>query len=449
MMRALRNPQIRALVKESWAVSWPMALIMLFFFFIGLTDVYIAGYFGKEVQAGYGAVFQVYFILSIIATALSVGTVSVVSKLSTAGDPGRLAEAVDTSMLITILLGAVTTLLGFAGAEWIVRALALPHSIREISVSLMRWYSLGLLANYLIITTNGILRAAGMIRASLATMGLVTVINVALALGLSFKTGLGYRGIAVATIVSHAVGSLVNLGLLKRLSGGRPRFSGKMFAHIVSISWPAGMLQILWQFSTTTLFAIIASLPVHAVETMAAFTNGLRIESAIFLPAFAFNLSNAVVVGNLFGKGAQEDAYRAGRVTAMMGVVVVALLTVGVLANAHMIVSALSRNSVVVAECLQYIYISLLFEPIMAWGVILGGAMNGAGDTRAVMLVVVLSVWVVRIPLSYFLGVVLGWGPSGIWWAMNASIICQTFFMIWHYRSRKWIRVSAKRAAYG
>jgi len=37
------------------------------------------------------------------------------------------------------------------------------------------------------------------------------------------------------------------------------------------------------------------------VEILAAFTAGLRIESAIFLPAFAFNMANAVIVGNLLG----------------------------------------------------------------------------------------------------------------------------------------------------
>ncbi|MBU0758846.1 MAG: hypothetical protein KKC66_03925 [Candidatus Omnitrophica bacterium] len=84
-----------------------------------------------------------------------------------------------------------------------------------------------------------------------------------------------------------------------------------------SVSWPAGLLQILWQLGAIALFYILSILPAHNIETMAAFTNGLKIESLIFLPAFAFNMANAVLI--------------------------------------------------------RYIYISLLAEPIMAWGVILGG----------------------------------------------------------------------------
>jgi hypothetical protein len=39
-----------------------MTLIMFFEFLIGLTDVYIAGKVGKEIQAAYGFVIQLYFI---------------------------------------------------------------------------------------------------------------------------------------------------------------------------------------------------------------------------------------------------------------------------------------------------------------------------------------------------------------------------------------------------
>lgn len=52
----------------------------------------------------------------------------------------------------------------------------------------------------------------------------------------------------------------------------------------------------------------------------------------------------------------------------------------------------------------------------MEWGVILGGGLNGAGDTKIVMAIVAGSVWLIRIPLSYFFGVYIGFGAQGIWW---------------------------------
>lgn len=64
---------------------------------------------------------------------------------------------------------------------------------------------------------------------------------------------------------------------------------------------------------------ILGALPKNNVEIMAAFTNGLKIESAIFLPAFAFNMANTVVIGNLLGRNDKEGAFRAGIITALTG----------------------------------------------------------------------------------------------------------------------------------
>ena len=59
---------------------------MLFEILISLADVYIAGKVRKEIQAGYGFVIQLHFIFIVVANALTVGTVSVVSRLFAAGE---------------------------------------------------------------------------------------------------------------------------------------------------------------------------------------------------------------------------------------------------------------------------------------------------------------------------------------------------------------------------
>ncbi len=85
LLTLFKREDIRSSISRSWSVSWPLTLIMVFEFLIGLTDVYIAGRVSKDIQATYGFVIQLYFILIVIANALTVGTVSVVSRLYTSG----------------------------------------------------------------------------------------------------------------------------------------------------------------------------------------------------------------------------------------------------------------------------------------------------------------------------------------------------------------------------
>ncbi len=425
---------------ESWAISWPMTLIMFLTFVIGICDVYIAGRFGKEVQAAYGLAFQVYFIFGIVAAALTVGAGSVVARLFTSGEQEECRSAIYSSMVVTGLAGCAAAGGAFALSPGIIALFNAPAALKESAVMLMRLYAVGLPLNYLLINSNGILRACGMIRKSLWSMAFVCAANVVLIFILALQSPLGVKGIGIATVVSTGLGALLNFAYMRRLIAGRVRFSGVFMRAITGIGWPAGLLQILWQVGAMVVFYIVSMLPENNVEIMAALTNGLRIESAIFLPAFAFNLANAVVVGNLLGKKKYADAFSGGVLTALSGVALVSLITVLVLFNAPSIASALSRNPVVAGQCVTYIYISLLLEPLMAWGVILGGGLNGAGDTRGVMLIVAGSVWLVRVPLSYFFGIRMGWGAPAIWWSMNASIVVQTIFLSRRYFSRGWLR---------
>ena len=92
---------LKCFVSRSWRVAWPMTVIMVYEFLIGLTDVFVAGRIGKDIQAAYGFVIQFYFLFIVVANALSVGTVSVVSFLFTSKDKDQLTSAVYSSLWTT------------------------------------------------------------------------------------------------------------------------------------------------------------------------------------------------------------------------------------------------------------------------------------------------------------------------------------------------------------
>jgi len=413
--------------------------MMFFEFLIGLTDVYVAGRIGKEVQASYGFVVQVYFVLIVIANALTVGTVTVVSRLFTSGDQEALSEGIFSALVGAAIGGAILSVTGIIFTPAIIKMVNIPAELKPLIPPFVTIYALGLFFHYLLINCNGILRSCGRVKTSLGTMTLVCIMNVGLNLFLVFNTSMGFRGIATATASSIFIGGLLNLRIVWRLMTPARRFTWVTVKKIVDIGWPIGLLQALWQLGSMVLFLILSALPEHRVEILAALTTGLRIESAIFLPAMAFNMANAVIIGNLLGKEKQEEAFRSGMVTAAIGVVIVATMAVVVVLNARWIVSFLSHNEVVIEESVKYLYINMISEPVMAWGIILSGGLNGAGDTRGVLRNVALSLWLVRIPLCYLFVVVLGFGPVSVWWCMNLSQFVMASLMTKRYLRKRWL----------
>lgn len=430
--------QDKTLVKEIWALSWPMVLIMLFEFFIGLTDVYVAGKFGKEIQAAYGLAFQLYFVFIIIGMALSVGIVSVSSRLFTSKNTALFNTAVGSSLVVVTVSGVIFGILGVLFSKDLIHVLNIPQAIKIHAIPFLVIYSLGFVFDYILMSFNGVLRACARIKKSLWVMSVVCALNVGLDFFLAFGTPLGYRGIAVATVISLFVGCVLSIPAIMSLIKNF-NFSWAPIKEIFRISWPSGLLQVFWQLASVALFLILSLLPHHNIEILAALTNGLKIESVIFLPAFAFNMANAVIVGNWLGKRDNENAFRGGLGTAVMGVAIVTILTIIVIFNARRVAGFLSSNPVVVEECVRYVYISLISEPIMAWGVILGGGLNGAGDTKSVMLASAVSVWFIRIPLSYILAITFGFGAVAVWWAMNFSNLVQAVIISRRYFRKKWM----------
>jgi putative MATE family efflux protein len=422
-------------------MSWPLTLIMVFEFLIGLTDVYIAGQVSKEIQAAYGFVIQLYFIFIVVANALTVGTVSVVSKLYTSHDQNQLSKSIFSSLIAGAGAGVILAGGGFLLSPQIIHTLNIPQQLKPYCISFMKIYAAGLLFHYLLINCNGVLRSCDRVKDSLKTQALVCVLNIGLNFFLVFRTPLGFKGIAVATASSVFIGSMVNLWKVRSSMIGVRAFSKDLVGRMVTIGWPIGMLQVLWQLSSMVLFLILSALPEHRVEILAALTTGLRIESVIYLPVFGFNMANAVIVGNLLGEKREEDAFRSGFITAGIGVLIVTMMVIPVILNARWIASFLSNNEIVVRESMKYIYVSMISEPFMAWGIILGGGLNGAGDTRSVMIRVAVSVWFVRIPLSYVFVVLFGFGPLWVWWSMNISQFVQAFLMSKRYFDQEWLSV--------
>jgi putative MATE family efflux protein len=420
-------------------VSWPLTLIMVFEFLIGLTDVYIAGKVSKEIQATYGFVIQLYFVLIVIANALTVGTVSVVSRLYTSGDKTELNKAVFSSVMASAGAGIVLAIAGIFFSPTIIKYLNIPEELKHFAVPFVKIYAMGLLFHYLLINCNGILRSCQMVKRSLKTMALVCGFNIALNFFLVFHTPLGFRGIAAATASSVFIGSMINLVYVRNIMAGVKYFSLNPVKKMIDIGWPIGLLQVLWQLGSMVLYLILSALPEHRIETLAALTAGLRIESIIYLPVFGFNMANAVVVGNLLGEKKKEDAFQSGIMTMALGVCIVTLMVVIVILNARWIASFLSSDPIVIRESVKYIYISMISEPFMAWGIILGGGLIGAGDTRSVLIRVALSVWLIRIPLAYIFVVLLGFGAVSVWWSMNISQFVQAFVMSKRYFNREWL----------
>ena len=143
-------------------------------------------------------------------------------------------------------------------------------------------------------------------------------------LGMWGLPAFGASGIAWSTFAAVCVGAALLLFLLRHAGLTLPRvlpsaaWMCRAAPYLLKVSLPALLTQFLWQGGYLSLFVIMAALP-DSVDELAGMTAGIRVESMLFMPAVAFNMTAAIMVGNLLGAGKVAEARRTGLAITVLG----------------------------------------------------------------------------------------------------------------------------------
>jgi putative MATE family efflux protein len=428
-----------------------MILVMFFNFLVGLADIYVAGFIGPEIQAIVGFVGELYFFIIIVANAISIGTVAIVSRAVGAGKFRDALSAAKQSLLFGVASAFLLTIAGLLLKNHIISIAGFSGSTRQVALDFFVIFVFALAPNYIVIISNAIFRAGGEVRLTLIAMFIVSVINIALnflfVFGFFSFEGFGYRGIALATATAMSAGMLICFFLFrqsrwKNIFSGTWSITSDLVKRIFVLSWPAALIYISWNSGNIIIYNILSHLQQESITAMASLTNGLRIEAIIYLPVFALNMAASVLTGQNLGAKAPERAEKLGWKISLSGVAFVSLIALPIFIWAETITSPIAKNQMVLTETVRYLRITMLSEPFMAISVILGGCLMGAGDTKGAMFVILATLWVIRLPLAYILSIVLGYGAVGVWIAMVTSMFFQGIAMTYRFRSGYWKTLS-------
>ncbi len=438
-----------------WKLAWPQILMMFVYFVIGVCDVYVAGRINRETQAAVGMMSQAMFFFQVIAFAVANGTVAAVSQSLGAGLKKRAVRYIGLSLQAGLAMSVLIFALGFAGRDLFLGLLQVPAPMLPVAGYILDVFLLLLPIHYLFIITNAVFRAKQRVMIPLASWGLAAVLNgvgdFGLGLGWFGLPELGYKGLAWSTFGAVSGGLCINLvllgleGTLAREAFPPWRWIRKGLPYLFRVAWPSGLMQILWNTGYMLLYAITASLPFDNVVALAGMAAGIRVESLIFLPPVAFNFTAGILVGHFLGAGAPDEAKRVGYRILGVGVAAVTIMSVCIWPFLDEAAGLLTPDPAVRAEAVSYLRYNLLAIPFTVTGMILIGALVGAGATVYNMAVTTFSIWGVRLPLAWYLGHVAFQRAEGVWAAMLVSQMVQALAILYVYQFKDWPRFGLMR----
>ena len=147
------------------------------------------------------------------------------------------------------------------------------------------------------------------------------------------------------------------------------------------------------------------------------------------MPGAGFGVAATTLVGQNLGAGRPGDAEKAGRITRSLGMLVMSSMGLIFFLFPAPIVRIFSHDPEVLAQAVVCLRLVALAQPSLAVWMILAGGLRGAGDTRAIMKMVMVSFMGVRLGLAYVLSLRLGLGLTGAWIGMVADLFLRSLLI--------------------
>ena len=244
------------------------------------------------------------------------------------------------------------------------------------------------------------------------------VLNVALDPFLIFGwcgcPGLGIAGAAYATVFAMAVQSAVLVFAAARdrspseaTSRSSPAdvrwFDCSIASSLLRFGLPSGLYTVLNMLSFTVFVFVTGGVG----ELELAVSNAcFSINYLMIAPMEGFSIGASTLVAQAIGRGDPDGAVRDARRTILLGVGFVAVLSAAVLAFSHPILDLFASKAGDSSAAFHSLGMTLLllmacWQVFDAADVILAGALKGVGDTRFVMRWMLLSAFVLWLPLVF------------------------------------------------
>ena len=384
-----------SIIRHIVAFALPLVLGNLFQQLYNTVDTWVVGNFvSNEAFSAVGTVGPIINMLIGTFTGLASGAGVVISQYYGAKRHEDVSRAVHTAIVMTLVLALVFTFVGIFMTPYMLDLMNTPPTVRPESATYLRIYFSGVIGLMVYNMGAGVLRAVGDSQRPFYFLVVCAVLNTARDLLLVLGFHMGVEGVALATILSQGVSAvLVVIVLLRsdnciRLIPTRLRVNWAMLRKIFLVGIPAALQMAVTSFSNVFVQSYINY---FGPDCMSGWTAYAKIDQLLFLPMQSIALAATTFVGQNLGRGQADRARRGVRVSLAIALCSTVLLMIPVLVFSAPVVSFFNSKAEVVQYGSMLLRLLTPFYVLCCFNQIYAGALRGAGDSKAPMIIMLIS----------------------------------------------------------
>jgi putative MATE family efflux protein len=295
---------------------------------------------------------------------------------------------------MTLGLGVAFTFLGLGMIPYMLRLMKTPENVMPESTAYLTIYFSGILGLMLYNIGAGILRAVGDSKRPFYFLVVCAVLNTVLDLVFVLVFEMGVRGVALATILSQGGSALLILITLMRTNECIKLRLRKLTVHwdllkkIFRVGIPAAIQMAITAFSNIFVQSYINY---FGADCMSGWTAYAKVDQLLFLPMQSIALASTTFVGQNLGCNQVERAKKGVTRALILAVICTLVLMVPILAFAPQIVAFFNNKPEVVDYGSMLLRWISPFYVLCCFNQIYSGALRGAGNSKAPMIIMLSS----------------------------------------------------------
>jgi len=442
-------PIWRIVMALAW---WPLleqALVAL----VGFVDTALAGRLDPAAMEAIGTAGYMLWLMGMMQGAVGVGATAIIARSVGRGDFDQANHAVGQAMMLAIGWGIFNGILFWFAAPLVAWMTSLEGPAADLCVMYLQWLALVAPCRAVLYIGSACLRGAGDTKSPFFVMLVVNAVNVVVSVALVAETspigGWGLKGVAIGTMVAWIIGGAIMASLLLRgrrrvtLKLPELRYERTMTGRLVKIGIPALLENGGHWLGNLLVVIMIGALADMGLSErpIGSHIVAIRIEAFSFLLGFAFNIAVATMVGQYLGVNDTKSARKAALIAWAYTAPIMVGLGIVFMVAPDPLVRIFTNQQPYLTDVPHLLFHAGWAQIGFATYLVMSGVLRGAGDTRTTMFITFTSTFLIRLPLAWYIGIHLGHGLVGVWFALAIELTIRgMLFLTWFLRG-KWMHV--------
>ena len=436
-----------SITKNLWTLSWPTIISSTIFMIGPMIDMIWVGKLGASSIAGVGVSGMAVMVLISAGMGLNTGNRALLARYVGAKDNVSANHVAQQSFVIAILFAVFMAIIGILFAESILTFLGVKPDVVKEGADYMRVMFVGAVTMTFMTMATGIMQASGdavnPMKVSVGIRIFHMMLCPFLVFGWFVFPFLGVKGAALSNVISQGIGGCI---LLWFLFTGRTRmrmtikkfyFDWPLIWRIIKIGIPSSVTGMERSLANFILMWLVVPYGTAAVAAQAL---AERIDMLVNMPAMGLGQASGILAAQNLGASQPERAEKTAWTAAFWFTCVTATGSVFILFFAENIVHVFNAEPELVTITANFLRINIVSYLVFGVAVVMVNVLNGVGDTTIPMWTTMITMWLVQIPIAYFLPKFTTLGVYGVRWGIVTGIVIRATVYTIYIKNGRWKR---------